>query len=532
MFESLSDRLDSVFKNFRGQSRLDEANIKDGLREVRLALLEADVNFKVVKEFTDKVRERCLGQEVLEGLNPGQQVVKIVHDEMVELLGGTAGELDVSAEPSIIMFVGLQGSGKTTSAAKLSLYLRKKLKKKPYLVPADVYRPAAIDQLHTLAKQLDVPAYASTPEMDPVDIARKALAEAKDQGCDVVLLDTAGRLAIDEKLMAELENIKAEVEPQEILFVADAMTGQDAVTTAETFDERLDLSGVVLTKMDGDARGGAALSIRAVTGKAVKFVGMGEKASDLEVFHPDRVVSRILGMGDVMTLIEKAEQAISADEAEELTKKMERAEFDFEDFRTQMRRLKKLGSMESIMKLMPGMKQLKEQMGEMKVPDKELVKVEAMINSMTLQERRNPNLINLSRRKRIAAGSGHELEDINRLVQNFEQMRKMMKNMMGGGKGKNKRKGLPKLPKGMNLPKGMPGAGAGAEGMDGLPGMGGMGGLPGMEGLAGMPGMEGMGEEERPGRSATKAAGKDAKAKKAARVMKKKQQKKQKKKKK
>jgi len=489
MFDSLSDRLNTVFKRFKGQGSLDENNIQEGLREVRLALLEADVNFKVVKDFVERVRERCLGQDVLKSLTPGQQVVKIVHEELIELLGGEQQDLELRGrQPAVVMLVGLQGSGKTTSAAKIALHLRKN-KIKPYLAPADVYRPAAIDQLHTLAKQLDVPAYASTSEMNPVDIAQASLDEAKEQGCNVVLLDTAGRLHIDEHLMDELAAIKAKVQPQEILFVADAMTGQDAVTVAQKFNEILDLTGIVLTKMDGDARGGAALSVKSVTNKPIKFIGMGEKLSEMEVFHPDRVAGRILGMGDVLSLIEKAETTFSEDEAEDMAKKMAKAEFDFEDFRTQMRRIKKMGSLESLMKLIPGMGDLRKKLGEVQMPEKDLARVEAIINSMTMEERRQPKVINQSRKERIARGSGVKLEEVNQLIQNFEGMRKMMKQMMGG-KGK---KG--KMPK--NMPQ-MPGMG----GMPGMPGMPGIGGMPGMEGLAGM---EGMGGKPRPtGSKATK----------------------------
>ncbi len=476
MFDSLSDRLSEAFKNFKGQGRLDEKNIQDGMREVRLALLEADVNYKVVKDFVGRVKERALGQEVLKSLSPGQQVVKIVNDELVELLGGEQEGLVLKKTPAMIMMVGLQGSGKTTSSAKLALYLRRK-KYKPYLVPADVYRPAAIDQLNVLARQLDMPVYPSTTEMNPVDICRDALAKAEEEGCDVVLFDTAGRLHIDEHLMDELSSIKEACSPDEILFVADAMTGQDAVNVASTFDEKLDVSGIVLTKMDGDARGGAALSIKSVTGKSVKFVGMGEKLSDLEIFHPDRAASRILGMGDMLTLIEKAQTTIDEKEAEKLTDKFRKAEFDLEDFRTQMRRMKKIGSMESILKLVPGLGGLSKQLGDMQVPDKELNRIEAIISSMTMEERRNPKVINTSRRQRIASGSGVELQEVNQMLKNFEQMGKMMKKMMGGkGKGK-----MPKMP---NMPN-MPGLGGGEGGMPGLPGME---GLEGMEGMEGMPG--------------------------------------------
>ena len=346
MFESLSDRLSSAFRSLSGRAQLTEENIRDGLREVRLALLEADVNFKVVKEFVERVRERVLGQEVEKSLTPTQQLVKAVHDELVTLLGGETTELNLrGAQPGVIMMVGLQGSGKTTSAGKLANLLRKQ-KMRPYLVPVDVYRPAAIDQLRTLARQLDIPCFASSADMKPVDIVRAALEDAKEKQCTVVILDTAGRLHIDAPLMQELVDIKSAVQPQEILFVADAMTGQDAVTVAEAFNKDLALTGVVLTKMDGDARGGAALSIKSVTGASVKYVGVGEKLSDLEVFHPERVAGRILGMGDMLTLIEKAQSSFEAEEAEAMAKKLQKATFDFEDFRTQMRRMKKIGSLE------------------------------------------------------------------------------------------------------------------------------------------------------------------------------------------
>ena len=457
MFESLSDRLSGVFRSFSGRGQLTEENIQAGLREVRLALLEADVNFKVVKDFVENVRQKCLGQELIKGVSPAQQVVKIVHEELVGLLGGETAGLDLQGrEPAVIMLVGLQGSGKTTSAGKIANLLRKQ-KMRPYLVPADVYRPAAIDQLTVLARQLDMPCFPSTVDMNPVDIARQAMEAAREQQATVVLLDTAGRLHVDEPLMQELAAIKAAVDPQEILFVADAMTGQDAVTVAESFNERLGLTGVVLTKMDGDARGGAALSIRAVTGAPVKFVGMGEKLSEMEVFHPDRIAGRILGMGDVLTLVEKAQATIDADEAEALAKKMRKASFDLEDFRTQMRRIKKLGSLDSILKMIPGMGGLREKLAEANgaMPEKEMARTEAIINSMTMAERRNPDILNGSRRARIARGAGVTVQQVNQLVRQFEQMRQMMKGMMGG-----KAKGMPampRMPRGMNMPGGMGG---------------------------------------------------------------------------
>jgi signal recognition particle subunit SRP54 len=488
LFDSLTDRLSEAFRKMRGQARLDEKNIQDGLREVRLALLEADVNFKVVKDFIDRVRDKALGADVLKSLTPGQQLVKLVHDELVELLGGEQKGLDLRSKPVKIMLVGLQGSGKTTTASKLANLLRSKHKLKPYLVPADVYRPAAIEQLHVLAKQLGVPAFPSTTDMNPVDICRQAVKAAAEAGCDAILFDTAGRLHVDELLMEELSAIKAACTPQEILFVADAMTGQDAVTVAEAFDARLDISGVVLTKMDGDARGGAALSIKSVTGKSLKFVGLGEKLSDLEVFHPDRAASRILGMGDVMTLIEKAQGAMEQEEAEKLASKMQQAKFDLEDFLTQMRRMRKIGSLESILKMVPGMGGMMKKLGDMQVPEKEIDRAEAIISSMTKKERQEPSLINASRRARIAKGCGMGVAEVSALLKNFEQMNKMMQQMLGGG-GK-----TPKMPK-------MPGMPAGYT----PPGTKPQAARPGMqnsmaEAMQGMPGMPEMGEGDAGGR--------------------------------
>jgi signal recognition particle subunit SRP54 len=459
MFDSLSDRLNEVFKKIRGHGRLDEKNIKEGLREIRLALLEADVHFKVVKEFIGQVQERAVGQDVLRSLTPGQQVVKIVNEELITLLGGTTEGLNLSGKPSVVMLVGLQGSGKTTTAAKLALFLRRQ-KIAPYLVPADVYRPAAIDQLHKLAGELSIPAFPSTPEMSPVEISVQAVEEARKANRSVVLLDTAGRLHIDEKLMQELVDIKERCRPQEILFVADAMTGQDAVNVAERFNELLGLTGIILTKMEGDARGGAALSIKSVTGKPIKFIGVGEKLSELEVFHPDRMASRILGMGDILTLIEKAQSQIDETEARELERKFKKAEFDLEDFRKQMRRLKKLGSLEGILKMIPGMGQFKEQMNNIKMPEKELDRVEAIINSMTPQERGNPGIINPSRRERVARGSGTTVPEVNQLLKNFGQMQKMLKKMGKGGS-------MPAMPSGMGLPPGMELPAGGAAGTRG-----------------------------------------------------------------
>ncbi|HCF06339.1 MAG TPA: signal recognition particle protein [Desulfomicrobiaceae bacterium] len=460
MFESLSDRLESVFKKLRGHGRLDEKNIQEGLREVRLALLEADVHFDVVRGFVDRVRQRALGQEVQGSLTPGQQVIKIVHEELIALLGGEHEGLAFAGKPPhAVMMVGLQGSGKTTSAAKLALFLRRR-KMSPYLVPADVYRPAAIDQLRKLGAELGVPVFASTVEMNPVDICRQGLAEAARLGHSVVIFDTAGRLHVDEALMNELVAIKEACSPQEILFVADAMTGQDAVTVAQAFDAALDITGVVLTKMDGDARGGAALSIKSITGKPLKFVGTGERPSEFEVFYPDRIASRILGMGDVLTLIEKAQSTIDAKEAERIQDRMRKAEFDFEDFRTQMRRIRKLGSIEGLLALIPGMGKLRKQLQDVRLPDKEMAKVEAMINAMTVAERRNPKMIDVSRRQRIARGSGVTVADVNALIKNFEQMRGLMQQMLQGKMPTAPGGAAPGMPTMPGMP-GLPGAGGG-----------------------------------------------------------------------
>ena len=469
MFEALSDRLNSIFKRLGGQLRLDEENIQEGLREVRLALLEADVNLQVVKDFIEKVRERALGQEVLKDLTPGQHLVKVVREELIELLGGEFTGLEFKGpEPHLLMLVGLQGSGKTTSAAKLADFLRRQ-KMRPYLVPLDVYRPAAIDQLQTLGQQLNLPVYPTKSSDTPLNVVKQAIKAAREEQCTVLILDTAGRLHVDAELMQELVQIKNEFKPEEILFVADAMTGQDAVTAASAFNEALDISGVVLTKMDGDARGGAALSVKAVSGAAVKFVGVGEKITDLELFYPERVAGRILGMGDVLTLIEKAQENIAAEEAEELSRKMLSAEFNLEDFRDQMRRLRNMGPLEGLLKLIPGMSALRGKLGEMAPPEKEMTKTEAILNSMTRQERQNPKILNAARRVRIAKGSGTAVSDVNKLLQQFEQMRAMMKRLGKGG--------------------GMPGLGGGMPGLGGMNGLG--GGLPGMGGMGGLPGLGG-----------------------------------------
>ena len=432
MFESLSDKLDAAFKKLKGHGKLTEKNIDQGLKEVRMALLEADVHFRVAKNFIADVRQRALGQEVLTSLTPAQQVIKIVNEELTALMGARHEDLNLSGpQPASIMLVGLQGSGKTTTAGKLSILLRKK-GRNPFLVPADVYRPAAIDQLKKLGEQLDVPVFSSSQDMDPVQICREATAIAHRQGCDTLLLDTAGRLHVDEALMEELRRIKTTIRPADILLVADAMTGQDAVNIAKTFDATLDIGGVVLTKMDGDARGGAALSIKAITGKPIKFIGVGEKLSQLEPFHPDRLASSILGMGDVLTLIEKAQQSVDQKKAVELEKKLRKNQFTLEDFRDQMLQIRKMGSLGDIMKMIPGMGKLK-QLKNLEMDETELVRIEAIINSMTPRERRQHSIINGSRRRRIARGSGTQVQDVNRLLKNYTQLLKMLKKLNKGG---------------------------------------------------------------------------------------------------
>jgi signal recognition particle subunit SRP54 len=432
MFENLSDKLDAVFKKLKGHGKLTESNIEEGLREVRMALLEADVHFRVVKRFIADIKERALGQEVLASLTPGQQIIKIVNEQLTELMGAQHEQLDLKgARPVAIMLVGLQGSGKTTTAGKLAVHLRNE-GYKPYLVPADVYRPAAIDQLTKLGGQLSVPVYGSQTNMDPVDICLEARVAAQMAGCDVLLLDTAGRLHIDETLMAELARIKDAVKPSDTLLVADAMTGQDAVNIAQSFNEALDIGGIVLTKTDGDARGGAALSIKAVTGKPIKFVGTGEKLTQLEAFHPDRMASTILGMGDVLTLIEKAQAVVDEKKAVELEKKLRKSQFTLEDFRDQLVQVRKMGSLSELLQMIPGMGKMK-QMKHLEVNDGELVKIEAIINSMTRKERQNHAIINGSRRKRIAKGSGTRVQDVNSLLKNYTQVMKMMKKMNKSG---------------------------------------------------------------------------------------------------
>lgn len=436
MFQNLSDKMLESLKKVRGQNKISESNIEEVLREIRLNFLEADVNYKVVKSFIDRVKAKALGAEVLSALNPGQQFTKIVHEELIQTLGGGASELNCREKLSTIMLVGLQGAGKTTSAAKLALFVRQKLGKKPGLVPADIYRPAAIEQLQTLGKANNVLVYPTQPGQKPEDIAEKARKWAEENLIEVLILDTAGRLQIDEDLMSELERVKTVASPQEILLVADAMLGQQAVNVAEGFHGRLALTGLVLTKVDGDARGGAALSIREVTGIPVKFLGVGEKVAALEIFHPDRLAGRILDMGDVLTLVEKAKDIIDEKSAKESARKMMKNEFTLEDFLQQIQMLKKMGGFESMMKFLPGMGQLTKQLEGMTPPDAEIKKIEAIIRSMTAQERNKPDVLNASRRERIAMGSGTQVQDVNKLVRQFEQSKKMMSGMMKMGLGK------------------------------------------------------------------------------------------------
>jgi signal recognition particle subunit SRP54 len=439
-FESLSNKLQDVFARLKGKGKLTEKDVKAALREVKLALLEADVNFKIVKDFINNVTERAIGSEVLEGLNPGQQVVKIVNDELVYLMGSTQSQLTFSSKPpTVYMMVGLQGAGKTTTTGKLAGQLRKQ-GKHPLLVACDVYRPAAIKQLQIVGKTYNIPVFEKG-QINPVDIAKEAVEYASKNGNDIVIIDTAGRLHINEELMDELANIKAEVKPQEILLVIDAMTGQDAVNVAQTFNEKLGLDGVIITKLDGDTRGGAALSVRAVTGKPIKYVGMGEKLDDLEPFYPDRMASRILGMGDVLSLIEKAQQVYDEKNARELEQKMRSNDFNLEDFMNQLQQVKKMGPMKDLLKMIPGTGRLN--LDELNIEDNATAKVEAIIQSMTVQERRNPDILNGSRKKRIARGSGRSIQEVNQLLKQFDDMKRMMKSLTDMTKGKKNRMKFP-----------------------------------------------------------------------------------------
>ena len=432
MLENLTEKLANAFKRFRNKGKLTEADVKEGMREVKLALLEADVNFKVVKEFVKNVTERAVGATVLESLLPAQQIVKIVNEELIRLMGSESAKIEIAPKPpTVIMMVGLQGAGKTTHSAKIAKHFKSK-GKRPLLVACDVYRPAAIDQLKIVGEAVEVPVFTMGSRVSPVEIARAGVEHAKKNGNDMVLIDTAGRLHIDEELMAELRSIREAVEPTEILLVVDAMTGQDAVNVAKSFDELLELTGVVLTKMDGDTRGGAALSVRFVTGKPIKFIGTGEKLDMLELFHPDRMASRILGMGDILSLIEKAEAAYDEKTAAEMEKKLREATFTLEDFLGQLRQLKKMGNLEHLLGMMPGVKP-----GALKdanIDERQMARTEAIVLSMTMEERVDPSIIGGSRKRRIAKGSGTSVEDVNRLLKQFDQMRKMMKQFSGKGK--------------------------------------------------------------------------------------------------
>jgi len=443
-FEGLMDKLNSVFSKLKGHGKVTEADIKVSMREVKLALLEADVNFKVVKDFVATVSERCKGSEVLESLTPGQQVIKIVREELIELMGKENAKVDLSGKsPAVIMMVGLQGAGKTTTSGKLASLLRKQNSKRPLLVAGDVYRPAAIKQLEVVGAQINVPVFTLGDKVSPVEIARRGIEHAKQYGNDLVIIDTAGRLHIDEGLMQELTDIKEAVQPNEILLVVDSMTGQDAVNVATSFNEQLDITGVVLTKLDGDTRGGAALSVRAVSGKPIKFACIGEKLSDIEPFYPDRMASRILGMGDVLTLIDKAQEAFDEKQAIEMEKKLRQNQFTLEDFLMQMNQIKKMGPLSQIMGMLPGMGNMK----NVEVDDKKMGKLEAIILSMTPAERRNPTIINGSRKVRIANGCGMQVQDVNQLLKQFEQMQKMIKQMTKGGG-----KAMRRKAKGMGFP--------------------------------------------------------------------------------
>ncbi|WAW14138.1 signal recognition particle protein [Peptostreptococcus equinus] len=448
LFEGLSDKLQNAFGKLKSKGKLTEADVKAAMREVKMALLEADVNYKVVKDFVKVVQDRCIGEDVMKSLTPGQMVIKIVNEELTNLMGSVKSEITFSQKPpTVIMMVGLQGAGKTTTSGKLAGLLKKK-GKKPLLVAGDVYRPAAIKQLQVVGEKLDIEVFTMGDKVSPVDISKAALEHAKNNLNDVVIIDTAGRLHVDEVLMQELKDIKSNVNPQEILLVVDSMTGQDAVNVSESFNEALGIDGVVLTKLDGDTRGGAALSIRAVTNKPIKFVGMGEKLDNLEVFHPDRMASRILGMGDVLSLIEKAQDSLDMEKVKELEQKMRKNEMDFEDFLSQLEQIQNLGPLDKLLDMVPGMGSIKGQMGNFDANGKEVNKTKAIIQSMTLYERRNPAVLNASRKKRIARGSGTSVQDVNRLIKQFNEMKKMMKMFQSGNMmGKMKKGGFPKMPK-------------------------------------------------------------------------------------
>ncbi len=440
MFENLSEKLERSFKLLKGEGHISEINVAETLKEVRRALLDADVNFKIAKSFTDSVKEEALGQNVIASVKPGEMLVKIVHDELTSLMGGEMEDLNIKANPAVILVAGLQGSGKTTFSGKLARFLKTKKGKNPLLVACDVYRPAAIEQLKILGEQIDVPVYSEEDNQQPVKIARGAVRHARQQGYDLVIIDTAGRLAVDEQMMNEISSVKQAVEPHEILFVVDAMTGQDAVNTAKTFNERLDFSGVVLTKMDGDTRGGAALSIRAVVDKPIKFIGSGEKLDAIEVFHPKRMADRILGMGDIVTLVERAQEQFDEAESRKLHKKIAKNQFNFDDFISQIQQIKKMGNLKELAGMIPGVgKALK----NLDIDDDAFKGIEAIIKSMTPQERETPVIINGSRRKRIAEGSGTNIQEVNRLIKQFDETRKMMRMMTSGKKSGKMMKGMP-----------------------------------------------------------------------------------------
>ncbi|GGG75939.1 signal recognition particle protein [Parapedobacter pyrenivorans] len=445
MFQNLQDKLDRAFKVLKGQGNITEINVAETMKEIRKALLDADVNYKTAKAFTDEVKQKALGQNVLTSISPGQLLTKIMNDELTELMGGSTTELEVSKNPTVILIAGLNGAGKTTFSGKLANYLKEKKGKKPLLVAGDVYRPAAIDQLQVLGQQVDVPVYADTASKDPIGIAKAGVAEAKQKGYNVVIIDTAGRLAIDEALMNEISAVKDATQPHEILFVVDAMTGQDAVNTAKAFNDRLDFTGAVLTKLDGDTRGGAALSIKSVVNKPIKFIGTGEKMEALDVFHPDRMASRILGMGDVVSLVERAQQQFDEQEAAELQRKIRKNKFDFNDFKSQIQQIKKMGNMKDLMGMIPGVgKAIK----DVDIDDNAFTPIEAIINSMTPYERENPDIIDQKRRARIAKGSGTDLVEVNKLMKQFGDMRKVMKQMSNPAAMARMMRGAPKMPMG------------------------------------------------------------------------------------
>lgn len=441
MFENLQDRLEGAFQGIKGQSRLTEINIATTVKEIRRALVDADVNYKIAKDFTDKVKDEALGRDVLNAVKPGQLMVKIVQDELAALMGGEAADFDIQGKPAVVLIAGLQGSGKTTFTHKLAHFLKTKKGRNPLMVAGDVYRPAAIDQLEVLGEKIGVPVFSDVENKDPIDIARKGIDHARAQGYNVVIVDTAGRLSVDEEMMREIENVQQAVTPNETLFVVDSMTGQDAVNTAEAFNERIDYDGVVLTKLDGDTRGGAALSIKYTVGKPIKFVSTGEKEDALDVFHPDRMAQRILGMGDIVSFVERAQQQFDEEQARKLQKKISTNTFDFDDFLQQLQQIRKMGNIKDLMAMIPGMGKA---IRDIDISDDAFVKVEAIIHSMTPAERADPELLNGSRRKRIAQGSGNSVAEVNQFLKQFKDMRKIMKKMQGGGaKGMMKNMGMP-----------------------------------------------------------------------------------------